>query len=187
MNWKGPLPLTLPGSGVGFADSDKYWSKTGPGQEGAAGGWPHSCSVLHWAPESLGAPTLPNRPTNCSRGGLQAQCCSIWCFEEMPKTDMFMWNLPVKTFFFLPHVREGQTKPVYGPGGLTSLQPLHLTLPVIIILYSWPSYPQPYPSKLDSYRKDSSVREYLVSVWANLPCINGTFFCLLCSFSFLCS
>lgn len=60
----------------------------------------------------------------------------------MSKTDMFMWNLPVKNtffFFFLHHVGEGQTKHVYGPDGRTNLQPLHLTLPVILILYSLPT------------------------------------------------
>lgn len=39
-------------------------------------------------------------------------------------------------FFFLNHVGEGQTKHRYGPDWLTSLQHLHLPLPVILIFCS---------------------------------------------------
>lgn len=57
----------------------------------------------------------------------------------MPETDIFMWNLQVKKlffFFFLHHVREDQTKHIYGSDRLISLPPLHLTFPVILIFCS---------------------------------------------------
>lgn len=73
----------------------------------------------------------------------------------MPKIGIY-----VKSPSF--EVREGQTKHVYGPDWLTSLQPLHLTLPVILVFCSLPPL-WPYQSKLDSYRKDFSVTEYLVN------------------------
>lgn len=79
--------------------------------------------------------------------------------KRCPKQICLCEISQLKTLFFLHHVGEGQTKHVYGPDGHTSLQPLHLTLPVILILYSLLSYSQPYQSKLDSYRKDFSLRE----------------------------
>lgn len=103
----------------------------------------------------------------------------------MSKTDMFMWNLPVKNtfFFFLHHVGEGQTKHVYGPDGCTNLQPLHLTLPVILIVYSLPT-PSPTNQNLTpigrTFLLGSRSHELICRV------LMGPF-CLLLSFSFLCS
>lgn len=142
MNWKGPLPLCSPGSRAGIADSDKYGSKTAwHGGQFVVGiiriqyctGHPR---VWKHIPFQTGQPVVTAgdcRPS-IAKSDVLKRCPKQICLCEISQLKTLFFF-----FFFLHHVGEGQTKHVYGPDGRTNLQPLHLTLPVILILYSLPT------------------------------------------------